>query len=99
MAGCSPPAASTTPCGCGTSPSRSVRPRSARSPGTPSGSTRWRSARTVVPLASGAADATLRLWHTGVEHAADRVCALAHPRITVAEWRRYLPDLPFQPPC
>ncbi|MEO3924339.1 helix-turn-helix domain-containing protein [Micromonosporaceae bacterium B7E4] len=50
-------------------------------------------------LASGAADATLRLWHTGVEHAADRVCALAHPRITAAEWRRYLPDLPFRPPC
>ncbi|MGH3790502.1 MAG: WD40 repeat domain-containing protein [Pseudonocardiaceae bacterium] len=50
-------------------------------------------------LATSSDDATARLWDTDPGHVTQRVCALAYPPITRAEWSQYLPDLAYQPPC
>ncbi|GAA2672381.1 hypothetical protein GCM10010412_052380 [Nonomuraea recticatena] len=50
-------------------------------------------------LASGSVDATVRLWDTDHERVAGRVCALAHPRLTRAQWARHIPGVPYRPPC
>ncbi|MDH2424959.1 helix-turn-helix domain-containing protein [Sphaerisporangium sp. TRM90804] len=50
-------------------------------------------------LATGGVDATVRLWETDPERAAARVCALAHPRVSRADWSRHLRDVPYRPPC
>ncbi|TLP66047.1 helix-turn-helix domain-containing protein [Microbispora triticiradicis] len=51
-------------------------------------------------VATGGEDTTVRLWDVDAGHAARRICALAHPPVTPAEWAVYLPaDLPFRPPC
>ncbi|MEV4067609.1 hypothetical protein, partial [Nonomuraea dietziae] len=42
---------------------------------------------------------TVRLWDTDPERVAGRVCALAHPRITRAQWARHIPGVPYRPPC
>ena len=34
-----------------------------------------------------------------VEDVAKRICAIAYPRISEADWRRHFPNLPYQPPC
>ena len=58
-----PPPAPTTPCCCGTSPTRPDRAGSAtRSPATPTRCTRWRSPRTGTPWPPPAADKTVLLW-------------------------------------
>ncbi|GAA2966553.1 WD40 repeat domain-containing protein [Actinokineospora diospyrosa] len=44
-------------------------------------------------------DFTARIWDTDPEEAARRVCALAEPAISRTEWERYLPGLPYEPPC
>ncbi|MEV0504022.1 WD40 repeat domain-containing protein [Streptomyces spectabilis] len=44
-------------------------------------------------------DRTARLWPTGPERTARRICALASPRITETEWRRYFPGIDYRPPC
>ena len=42
---------------------------------------------------------TMPVWDLDPAAAARRVCATAGSPITPAEWNRYLPDLPYQPPC
>jgi WD40 repeat protein len=42
---------------------------------------------------------TIRLWETDTDRVARKICALATPRITPAQWDRYFPGLPYQPPC
>ncbi|MGH3803916.1 MAG: WD40 repeat domain-containing protein, partial [Pseudonocardiaceae bacterium] len=49
-------------------------------------------------LATGSADKTALLWETDVENVAARVCRMTS-HITEDEWRQYLPDFPYQPPC
>ena len=56
----SPPAATTTRCGCGTRPP--ANPSASRSPGTPARCTAWRSAPTAQRIASGSYDKTVRVW-------------------------------------
>ncbi|MGH3878989.1 MAG: hypothetical protein ACRDSK_18320 [Actinophytocola sp.] len=34
-----------------------------------------------------------------VEDVAKRICTIAHPRISAAQWREHFQDLPYQPPC
>lgn len=51
--------------------------------------------RTVV---SGGDD-TVRLWDTDVERTIERICAVAWPRLSEADWQRYLPGLDYRPPC
>lgn len=50
-------------------------------------------------LATASADKTTRLWETDLDRVTDRICEIAYPRITPAEWNHYFPDLPYQPPC
>ncbi|OLZ66350.1 hypothetical protein AV521_27970 [Streptomyces sp. IMTB 2501] len=50
-------------------------------------------------LATGGDDFTIRLWDTGLDRVAARLCDSAYPRITGAEWARYLPAVDFAPPC
>ncbi|XRQ14923.1 helix-turn-helix domain-containing protein [Actinomadura welshii] len=41
----------------------------------------------------------VRLWTMDPDEAAARICATAGTPVTEAEWRRYLPATPFDPPC
>ncbi|MET8145274.1 helix-turn-helix domain-containing protein [Sphaerisporangium sp. NPDC005288] len=50
-------------------------------------------------LAIGGDDGTARLVDVRVEPVAARVCRMAHPHITPAEWRQYFPNVPYTPPC
>jgi WD40 repeat protein/transcriptional regulator with XRE-family HTH domain len=50
-------------------------------------------------ITSGSIDATARLWDIDVGRTARRICAVAYPRITRAEWSQYFPGLSYQPPC
>ncbi len=50
-------------------------------------------------LAAGSADRTVRLWTTGPDAAASAVCAGAGAVVDADEWARYVPDLPYAPPC
>ncbi|MFD8498882.1 helix-turn-helix domain-containing protein [Amycolatopsis sp. NPDC059657] len=49
-------------------------------------------------FSSGSDDIVLR-WETDPELVARRVCEVAAPRITEAEWDRYFPGVAYQPPC
>jgi WD40 repeat protein/transcriptional regulator with XRE-family HTH domain len=42
---------------------------------------------------------TVRLWNTDATQAAAGLCATAGTAITRAEWRHYLPERPYRPPC
>ena len=44
-------------------------------------------------------DRMTRLWTTDPDQVARRICRLAQPRLTRAEWDRHLPGVEFQPPC
>jgi len=50
-------------------------------------------------LVSGGADRTARLWNIDSDQVAAFICATAGTPVTAAEWGRYIPDRPFQPPC
>jgi WD40 repeat protein len=44
-------------------------------------------------------DRSALLWTVDAARVAARICALAQPGISRAEWRVYLRDLPYRPPC
>ena len=50
-------------------------------------------------LASGSADDTVWLWNLNVDYAIGRICAAARNDLTPQQWHRYIPQLPYQPPC
>nr|WP_277350333.1 helix-turn-helix domain-containing protein [Nonomuraea sp. FMUSA5-5] len=50
-------------------------------------------------LATASDDGTVRLWDPDPERVAARVCALARPAVTPAEWEQHFPRLAFAPPC
>ncbi|MFF0010100.1 AAA family ATPase [Streptomyces sp. NPDC005374] len=50
-------------------------------------------------LAAGSADHTVRLWNTAPDAVAARICAVAGAAITRTEWRQYLPNRSYDPPC
>jgi WD40 repeat protein len=50
-------------------------------------------------VATAAFDGMVRLWETDVHRDAGEVCAVAGTPLTGAEWRRYLPEIDFRPPC
>lgn len=50
-------------------------------------------------LASGSADKTVRVWNTDPDQVAAYVCATAGAPITPAEWTKYVPNVPYRPPC
>jgi WD40 repeat protein len=78
-------------------------PRNPRQIGTLDGHTQQVTAvaftRDGGTLVTGSDDHTIRLWDTDPKRVAERICALAPAPITQAEWDRYLPGLPYRPPC
>ena len=50
-------------------------------------------------LASGSDDTTVRLWDLDVTHAIDLICAGTDGNLTPEQWQRYVPQLPYDPPC
>jgi len=50
-------------------------------------------------LATAGADGQVRLWDTSPGQVAAFVCSVAGSPITRAEWRTYVPGLPYRPPC
>ncbi|MGW2382375.1 nSTAND1 domain-containing NTPase [Streptomyces sp. NPDC001658] len=50
-------------------------------------------------LATGSSDHTAQIWQTDTAHAGRSACARARPVITRAEWHRWLPGIPYSPPC
>jgi WD40 repeat protein len=50
-------------------------------------------------LATAGDDGTVRLWNTSPGQVAAYVCSVAGDRITRAEWAKYIPGLPYDPPC
>ena len=50
-------------------------------------------------LATGGADMLVRLWNTSTRQVAGYICAVAGDPITRAEWAKYLPGVPYHPPC
>ncbi|MFH8497849.1 nSTAND1 domain-containing NTPase [Streptomyces coeruleorubidus] len=49
-------------------------------------------------LASASSDTTVRLWTLDTRENMDRVCASTTP-INEVQWARYLPGIPYDPPC
>jgi WD40 repeat protein len=52
-----------------------------------------------LTLAAGTADRTARLWQLDPKQVAAAICDTAGDPITRAEWRQYVSDLPYAPPC
>lgn len=50
-------------------------------------------------LVTAGVGATVRLWDTDTAQVAARLCATAGTPITRTEWRHFLPDRPYRPPC
>ena len=50
-------------------------------------------------LASGSGDDTVWLWNLNVDYAIGRICAAARNDLTPQQWHKYIPQLPYQPPC
>jgi WD40 repeat protein len=50
-------------------------------------------------LAAGTADKSVRLWSLAPDRAIDSICSTAGDPVSPAEWRQYVPDLTYTPPC
>ena len=50
-------------------------------------------------VAAGSFDGTIRLWDLDIDDAIQRICATTSNMLTSAEWKQYLPQLPYSPPC
>ncbi|MFE7796182.1 hypothetical protein [Nocardia sp. NPDC057440] len=50
-------------------------------------------------LAAASKDGARRLWDLDLPHAIDRICTVAGTAMTPELWQRYLPQLPYRPPC
>ena len=42
---------------------------------------------------------TVRLWDLSLDHAVTRICASTGGVLTPERWARYIPQLPYDPPC
>jgi WD40 repeat protein len=50
-------------------------------------------------LAAGSYDGQVWLWNLNVNDATQRICASTNSTLTPAQWNRYIPQLPYDPPC
>jgi WD40 repeat protein len=50
-------------------------------------------------LAVGNVDGTISLWRLNVDDAEKWICATTRNILTPQQWRTYIPQLPYQPPC
>ena len=48
-------------------------------------------------LAAGSGDGTVRLWDLDVDDAIQRICATTSNTLTPAQWKQYIPQLPYRP--
>ncbi|MGW5352475.1 hypothetical protein ACWERV_18440 [Streptomyces sp. NPDC004031] len=44
-------------------------------------------------------DGVIRLWDLDPEHAARWICSLTRDVLTARQWKKYIPQLPYDPPC
>ena len=63
----------------------------------------WITSLTFSPdgstLISGSEDDTVRLWNLNVNDAIARICSTTGNVLTPKQWRTYIPNLPYHPPC
>ena len=50
-------------------------------------------------LAAGSEDGTVRVWNLDIDDAIQRICATTGDTLTLAQWKQYIPQLPYDPPC
>ncbi|TXS08806.1 MULTISPECIES: hypothetical protein [Streptomyces] len=50
-------------------------------------------------LAATTDDGVATLWDLKVESAIDRICAASSGTLSRQQWNRYVPELPYDPPC
>jgi WD40 repeat protein len=50
-------------------------------------------------LAAGSWDDAIWLWNLNVDDAIHRICATTRNILTPAEWKHYIPQVPYSPPC
>jgi WD40 repeat protein len=50
-------------------------------------------------VAASGADGVVRVWSSDPASAARYICSVVGAPITVAEWNRYVPGSPYDPPC
>ena len=50
-------------------------------------------------LAAGSGDHEVWLWDLDVDNAIQRICATTSNTLTPAQWKQYIPQLPYSPPC
>jgi WD40 repeat protein len=50
-------------------------------------------------LVVGGQDGTVWIWHLNVDDAIRWVCATTGNVLTAAQWHKYIPQLPYRPPC
>ena len=50
-------------------------------------------------LGTAGNDGTVRLWDTNATQVAAYICSVEGDGITRTEWEKYLPSLPYNPPC
>jgi WD40 repeat protein len=50
-------------------------------------------------LAASSDDETVQLWNFDIDAAIQRICATTSDTLTRAQWKRYIPQLPYDPPC
>ncbi|MEO3923330.1 helix-turn-helix domain-containing protein [Micromonosporaceae bacterium B7E4] len=50
-------------------------------------------------LAAGGRDRTAWLWKTDLDAVTRHICEVAGDAVTSAEWARYVPAVPYDPPC
>jgi WD40 repeat protein len=54
---------------------------------------------TANVLAAGSQDGSTQLWLATPAAAASYICSITGAPITRTEWERYIPGLPYDPPC
>jgi WD40 repeat protein len=50
-------------------------------------------------VASGSEDHMTQLWNLNANYAIERICATTANNLTPKQWHKYIPQLPYRPPC
>jgi WD40 repeat protein len=50
-------------------------------------------------LAAESGDGTVQMWNLDVDVAIQRICSVTTNTLTPAQWKQYIPQLPYNPPC